>query len=1231
MNKKDGSTFGLFPACGIRSRVTAEAVAGNVLSRTDGASSAHAEPPHLTVLGRLTSRSGSGKAALATVAVGAGVFGLGLTAIAFAPQGSAVAAFWPAGGVSVAAVSATRGSRRAGLLTVIALATFLANLAAGRPLVLASLLTISNVAEAALVGCWLGHRGRPSLQTLRELGRLLVAASAGGALVGAAIAVSVWALKGAPLWSTWWSVAAAHSAAVLLVLPLVARPPVHAVRVHRWESVAQWAATLIVLAVVFSPGQQLPLAFLVLVFPVWAGLRAGVRPAAVQVLVVGAAATALTALGGGPFAQAGRVVSPLVAGALMQLFLLLCGLVVLTVAVTVGQREAALAELVTSRQFLDVLVDTLDVGVIAVDALGRPTLFNRLTREMHGPVTDGVGGESPIPGGWCRAQDVPRRFSLLRSDGSGPLPLADVPITRVLADGQLHGAELIVAREGYPTRHLVVHGRQIRAADGTLLGAVTAAHDVTELKRREAELEVAVSALADQREFDRALLEVVDVGVAACDVDGALVICNAAHRQMTGIRDIGLPTAGQVRAGGLTLLAPDGNALAWEQWPLQRALAGEALTNSPIRLAVQDRALCQVLVTARQIHGADGRLLGAVAASTDVTAERAAQDRLREGAAFHDAVLAASPDFIYVIDAVSNVVIWGSRNLTVLLGYNEQQVKDLGKQVVAAIVHPDDTHRLEEANAAARKLPDGEVLSIRYRLKNSAGQWRWFSRRITPFVRDSLGQVEQLLGVARDITDTVEVENHLTQIALHDALTGLPNRRLLSDRLAIAVNGTARGGGQVTVLFCDLDGFKHVNDTAGHDAGDQLLVAVSGRLRDAVRPEDTVARVGGDEFVVVLGPGRAGSQQSGPPDATDPNDVQRTARAVAERITRAVSEPIILDGTAHVVTVSIGVAFAQDGDDPETTLRDADSAMYQAKALGKDRLAMFDSGLRESAVEHGRVERLLRASLSLTTPAGPPAAGEHGLSVAYQPIMDLGTQRLIAVEALARLTDPHGLNVPPDTFIPVAEETRLIGPVGQRILDTACRDLARWHARHPGWRNLELSVNLSARQLGLTDVVADVEDTLRRHNLAAGLLTLELTESVLLEAGQPTMAALRELRALGIKIVIDDFGTGYASLRYLAEFPVTGVKIDRSFIAGLPNDPTSSTIVRAIASLARDLGLTCVAEGIETDAQLLALPAGIAGQGYLLGRPTTGLGLEERLTETGARPAAERPKPATRS
>ena len=623
---------------------------------------------------------------------------------------------------------------------------------------------------------------------------------------------------------------------------------------------------------------------------------------------------------------------------------------------------------------------------------------------------------------------------------------------------------------------------------------------------------------------------------------------------------------------------------------------------------------------------------------TDITAQvesrealRAAEHHVRMANEFFGAVLSASPDLVFVADLKTNETTFTSRPLGVMLGDTPATPVRIGSGVLER-VNPEDLQRLLAMNQAARQLADGEVLQMRYRLLDANGDWQWYSRRITPFSRSDDGFVEEIIGLLRDISDVVAGEEQLQHTALHDGLTGLPNRSLLHDRLTTALTRAENHGEEAAVLFCDLDGFKRVNDSAGHAAGDAVLLTISKRLQGVLREGDTIARVGGDEFVIVLEPNRRTPGEAlrvdgripAPRGAMDdvPDSIRQTALEVATRIKAVLEEPVRYKDTEHVVSASLGIAFAGPARDgvsvtADEVLRDADSAMYQAKLRGKDRHEIFESDHRLDLAARARVEQILRNALrgarssrhpagsGLVPPREPVADALAGsLSVAYQPILDLTSGELVGFEALSRLRDGTGELIAPDLFIAVAEDTGLIAPLGSLILDRACCQLAEWRLGYPELDGVGMAVNLSARQAQDADLSTEVFATLEEYDLRPDDLTLELTETVLLHAGASTISSLRRLHEAGIRIAIDDFGTGYSSLRYLATLPVNAVKVDKSFTAGLPHDTTSSTIVRAVVSLAADLGLACIVEGIETQEQIDALPPHVLGQGYYLGRPT---------------------------
>jgi diguanylate cyclase (GGDEF)-like protein/PAS domain S-box-containing protein len=456
--------------------------------------------------------------------------------------------------------------------------------------------------------------------------------------------------------------------------------------------------------------------------------------------------------------------------------------------------------------------------------------------------------------------------------------------------------------------------------------------------------------------------------------------------------------------------------------------------------------------------------------------------------------------------------------------------------------------------------------------------------------QDEDGSICRYSAVAHDISQSKQLEASLEHQARHDPLTGLPNRSLLEERMRQARRGDGSARQPMSLLFVDLDNFKVINDSLGHGFGDRLLRAVADRLRDVVRSEDTIARFGGDEFVVLC---------EGP-------DAAVAARDIARRISEALVDPVVVDGSPVHVSVSIGVADAatSDGDDPGALIRDADTAMYQAKAGGRGRAVVFDDELRRRAVERQRIESALRDA---------PTNGS--LVLHYQPMVDLATGSLRGVEALVRWRHGGALLRPGD-FVPIAEETELILPLGDWVLEAACADLARWQ-QLPGWEHLRLSVNVSVRQLQHGGFVDSVHDVVRRIGIDPGTLALEITESVLLDDPATDQCgdrcSMERLHELGIALAIDDFGTGYSSLTYLARLPVDEVKLDRTFLEAAGSGTVRDRVVGGVVDLVKALGLRCVAEGIESAEQyrLLADLGCDAAQGYHIARPMEA----ERLTE----------------
>ena len=427
----------------------------------------------------------------------------------------------------------------------------------------------------------------------------------------------------------------------------------------------------------------------------------------------------------------------------------------------------------------------------------------------------------------------------------------------------------------------------------------------------------------------------------------------------------------------------------------------------------------------------------------------------------------------------------------------------------------------------------------------------------------------------------------LAHQAVHDALTGLPNRLQVAERLEQALTRSARTGFDVTVLFIDLDRFKLINDGRGHAAGDELLVAVAGRLRRVVRTGDVVARFGGDEFVVVC------------EDQTDALE----ASLVAGRILDALREPVMVHGHEIFLSASIGIAVADGAGSPESLLRDADAAMYRAKEKGRARSEFFDATMRTEALDHLETQSALHRALE-----------RDELRVFYQPVVDVNSGAVAGVEALVRWEHPqHGL-VSPASFIPLAEETGLIVPIGAWVLDQATAQLSRWRDRSWG-RNLTVNVNLSARQLRQPDLIPTLMAALLESGTDPARLCLELTETTFMEDARSHREVLAGIQGLGVGLAIDDFGTGYSSLTYLKRLPVSVLKIDQVFVRGLGQDAADTAIVKSVIDLAHALGLVVVAEGVEDGDQLTylrKLGCDLA-QGYFFARPQRAEDLEAQL------------------
>ena len=541
-----------------------------------------------------------------------------------------------------------------------------------------------------------------------------------------------------------------------------------------------------------------------------------------------------------------------------------------------------------------------------------------------------------------------------------------------------------------------------------------------------------------------------------------------------------------------------------------------------------------------------------------------------------------SSDVVTVVDS-TNVISYQSPSVTRVFGHAPEDMVGVN---LRELLHPEDRRRVFGLILTAIKEGRSSEL-IECRVKHADGSWRYAETAVSSMLDDP--EVCGVILNTRDVSERKALEDALAHQAFHDSLTKLANRALLKDRTDHALARAARRGRPLAVMLLDLDGFKAVNDSLGHDAGDELLVAVAGRLQECIRPSDTAARLGGDEFAVLV------------EDLASPGDYA----VVATRVLEALQPPFSVHGKEVFVRGSIGIAMCGEGENTsDELLRNADVAMYMAKAEGKNRFELFNPAMHSAMLQRLDVEADLRRAVE---------RGEFVLH--YQPTVVLSTGRIAGVEALVRWQHPERGLVPPLEFISIAEDTGLIVPLGEWVLETACRQAQEWCTAHPKDPPLTMSVNLSARQLQHESIVKTVERVLASSGLAPESLVLEITESAVMNDHVTTIVRLNQLKALGVRIAVDDFGTGYSSLSYLRRFPIDVLKIDRSFVDGVTDGPQKQALLRTIVELGRTLNLETVAEGIEQPEelqQLRSLDCDL-GQGYYFARPLDAEGVGELL------------------
>ncbi|MFQ5943597.1 MAG: EAL domain-containing protein [Anaerolineales bacterium] len=812
---------------------------------------------------------------------------------------------------------------------------------------------------------------------------------------------------------------------------------------------------------------------------------------------------------------------------------------------------SSIDQLKTNQERLNQILNSAGEGICSLDAEGRISFANQAVTRMTG---------------WNFAELIGRQMHVTlhqpKADGS-PYPEEDCPICKTWKEGEEH----TVTDEVFWRRNLSSFPIEYVSTpiyDGTdVSGAVVVFRNVTEHKR-------ATEALRVSENFSETILTSVNEGIIVYDRELRYRAWNKVMEEFTG-----LPSEQIIGSSALDLFAQF--MLPGIEHLLVRALRGERVTSEDTHFQVPQTGREGWMSATFSPHTSpEGETIGVVGIVRDISARKLAEEDLRVSEERYALAANAANDGLWDMDLTTQKMYYSPRWKS-MLGHSDDEVSDSTEEWFGK-VHPED---LADLNAAIGKHIQDETphFESEHRMVHKDGSYRWMLTRGLA-MRNDEGKAYRMAGSQTDITERKRAEEQLLYDAFHDGLTGLPNRALFTDRLDRALERAKRRDDFiVAVLFLDLDRFKVVNDSLGHMTGDQLLIGVARRIEGAMRHVDTVARLGGDEFVILL---------------EDIEDVEHAKRS-AERIQVMLREPFNLDESEVFMSASIGIAVSSTGyNGAEDIIRDADIAMYRAKSMGKARYELFDEAM------HGRAVELLKLETDLRK-----AVDREEFRLHYQPIVSLESGEAVGFEALIRWMHPARGLMYPGAFLPLAEETGLTVLLGNWILREACNQLKAWQTGPARGRDLWVSVNLSSRQLLDPDLTKVVAQTLAEAQIVPSSLQLEVTEGVIMDEPEAATAVLVDLRELGVRLPIDDFGTGYSSLAYLHRFPISSLKIDKSFVKNVYSGGEDEVIVRTIVNLAHNLDMDVIAEGVETEEQLESLKElGCEfGQGFLFSEP----------------------------
>ncbi len=858
-----------------------------------------------------------------------------------------------------------------------------------------------------------------------------------------------------------------------------------------------------------------------------------------------------------------RPVSLLTLGAGLMVSLLLFGILR---AIAHGRTEAielarrATRDLRTQLSFTQQLLEAIPNPVFFKDAEGRFIGCNRAFEDYIGFTRENLVGKT--------VYDIAPKDLADRSHAADKA-LYEIPGT------QSYEASVIFAKDG--SRHDVLFNKATFFDNtGVVAGLVGVIVDITQRKQLEANTR-------ESNERLRAVISAAPVAIISRDFDSRIRMWNPAAERMFGWREE------EVLNTATSIVPPELREETLDH--RQRAQMGESIWIEETQRMHRDGHLLDCSVSITPVYDAEGSVTGTMVTIADISARKTAERALRESEErLRLAMDAAQMGMWYWecdTDSFSH-----SDGLGTLFGRRPHEPSIDYRQLQERL-HPDDRELF--AATMRHAVKQGADFQVDYRVTWPDGSTHWLANR-GQVHRGADGRALRVIGVAMDISDRKQAEQRISHMAQHDALTGLPNRVLLRDRIQQAIAQSHRNGTQLAVLFVDLDRFKTINDSLGHQLGDRLLQAVASRVLVCVREGDTVSRVGGDEFVIVIPGLHSGADAS----------------AVAGKILEVLSSAFHMNGVDLHVAASIGISlYPADGTDVETLMRNADTAMYHAKDSGRANFQFFTQHMNVAAQQRLTLENALRRAIE-----------NREFEVHYQPLFNLLDRTITGFEALIRWNPPGRDPVPPAQFIAAAEDSGLIIPIGEWVLREALRQAKTWQS---AGRPIMVAVNVSANQLGRSNFVERLRRLIQEIGIDPAILELEVTEGVIVEGAGDARKAIDQIAALGVGIAIDDFGTGYSGLAYLKRLPIDTVKIDQSFVRDLTADPDDAAIVTAIVAMARSLGVDVIAEGVETEEQLAHLLAlGChRGQGYLLAKPMNAAAVAKLLARTAQTRAAD--------